>query len=555
MTLSTANNNPVLEYADAIASGKIRTSKKVATVYARLADEIRNPRAPYIFDELRATKPIRFIETFCKHSKGEWAGRPVKLELFQKAYIAALFGFIDERTGYRRYTESFFMVARKNGKSTMLAGIALYLLVADREPGAELYTVATKKDQAKLIFDEVLHMVQQSPDLRKILKKRKSDLYFADAMAKMQALGKNSDTLDGLNAHGVIIDELHGVKDRNLYEVMKQSQSARRQPLLIMITTAGTVRECIFDDIYSYAENVLNGTYTDERFLPVIYELDKRNEYKNERNWVKANPGLGSIKKLDDLRAKVERAQQSAADLNGVLVKDFNMRGTRATAWLTFDDIYNPATFNITDVRGCYAIGGADLSITTDLTAATLLMYDPAADQYLVKQMYWIPEANVEERVKRDKIPYDLWHDQGLIRFCKGNTINYSDVTAWFLEMVQVYEITPAWIYYDNYSARYWVEEMTAHGFRMERCIQGAKTLSLPMQQMGADLQAKKINYNDHPILKWCLTNTGVETDRNGNIVPRKNQAAKQRIDGAASLLDAYVGLHEHYHEFLNLYT
>ena len=178
-------SNYVLEYADAIASGKIRTSKKVATVYAQLADEIRNPRAPYIFDNKRATKPIRFVEQFCRHSKGEWAGRPVNLELFQKAYISALFGFIDERTGYRRYTESLFMVARKNGKSTMLAGIALYLLVADREPGAELYTVATKKDQAKLIFDEVLHMVQQSPDLYKILKKRKSDLYFADAMAKM----------------------------------------------------------------------------------------------------------------------------------------------------------------------------------------------------------------------------------------------------------------------------------------------------------------------------------------------------------------------------------
>lgn len=553
MTSSTGSNY-VLEYADAIASGRILTSKKVATVYAKLADEIRNPRPPYYFDELRASKPIRFIEQFCKHSKGEWAGKPVKLELFQKAYIAALFGFIDERTGYRRFTESFFMVARKNGKSTMLAGIALYLLVADREPGAELYTVATKKDQAKLIFDEVLHMVQQSPELRKILKKRKSDLYFADAMAKMQALGKNSDTLDGLNAHGVIIDELHGVKDRNLYEVMKQSQSARRQPLLIMITTAGTVRECIFDDIYSYAENVLNGTYKDERFLPVIYELDKRSEYKSAKNWVKANPGLGSIKKLDDLRAKVERAKQNAADLNGVLVKDFNVRGTRSTAWLSFDDINNESTFDITALRGCYAIGGADLSITTDLTAATLLMYDPTKEEYLVKQMYWIPEDNVEERVKRDKIPYDLWHDLGLIRFCRGNTINYSDVTAWFLEMVNVYGITPAWIYYDSYSARYWVEEMESHGFRMERCIQGAKTLSLPMQKMGADLQAKRINYNNNPILKWCLTNTGIQTDRNGNIVPVKNQAAKQRIDGTASLLDAYVGLQDHYHEFINLY-
>lgn len=523
-------------------------------MYAKLADEIRNPRAPYYFDVKKATKPIRFIETFCKHSKGEWAGKPVTLELFQKAYISALFGFIDERTGYRRYTESFFMVARKNGKSTMLAGIALYLLIADQEPGAELYTVATKKDQAALIFSEVLHMVQQSPYLREHLQKRKSDLYFPAAMALMKPLGKNSDTLDGLNAHGVIIDELHGVKDRNLYEVMKQSQSARRQPLLIMITTAGTVRECIFDDIYSYAENVLNGTYTDERFLPVVYELDKRSEYKHEKNWVKANPGLGTIKKLDDLRAKVARAQQSAADLNGVLVKDFNLRGTRSTAWLSFDDIYNPATFNITDLRGAYAIGGADLSITTDLTAATLLMYDPEAEKYLVKQMYWIPEDNVEERIQRDKIPYDLWHEQGLIRFCRGNTINYSDVTAWFLEMVHVHGITPAWIYYDSYSARYWVEEMESKGFRMVRCIQGAKTLSLPMQRMGADLQAKKIIYNDNPILKWCLTNTGVQTDRNGNIVPVKSQSAKQRIDGAASLLDAYVGLCEHYNEFINLY-
>ena len=551
---SSLENNYILEYADAIASGKIRTSKKAATVYAKLADEIRNPRGPYVFDVKKATKPIRFIERFCKHSKGEWAGRPVKLELFQKAYISALFGFIDKRTGYRRYTESFFMVARKNGKSTMLAGIALYLLISDQEPGAELYTVATKKDQAKLIFDEVLHMVQQSPELRRVLKKRKSDLYFADAMAKMQALGKNSDTLDGLNAHGVIMDELHGVKDRNLYEVMKQSQSARRQPLLIMITTAGTVRECIFDDIYNYAENIINGTYTDERFLPIIYELDNRNEWKNERNWLKANPGLGSIKKLDDLRAKVERAKQNPVDLNGVLIKDFNLRGTRSTAWLTFDDINNPETFNIEDLRGCYAIGGADLSITTDLTAATLLMYNPENDGFFVKQMYWIPQDNVEERVQRDKIPYDKWHDAGLIRFCRGNTINYSDVTAWFLEMVQIYGITPAWIYYDSYSARYWVEEMESHGFRMERCIQGAKTLSLPMQKMGADLQAKRINYNNNPILKWCLTNTGVQTDRNGNIVPVKAQAAKLRIDGTASLLDAYVGLHDHYHEFINLY-
>ena len=400
MTLLEENRNYILEYLEEIRSGRAIVSKKVRTIYERLAQEIESPKAPYVFDVKRATKPIRFIERFCKHSKGEWAGRPVKLELFQKAYISALFGFIDENTGYRRYTESFFMVARKNGKSTMLAGIALYLLVADQEPGAELYTVATKKDQAKIIFDEVQNMVNQSPQLKAILKKRKSDLYFPDGMAKMQALGKNSDTLDGLNAHGVIMDELHGVKDRNLYEVMKQSQSARRQPLLIMITTAGTVRECIFDDIYSYAENVLNGTFTDPHFLPIIYELDNVKEWKSAKNWAKANPGLGTIKKLSDLQAKVEKAKQSPVDLNGILVKDFNVRGTKSTAWLSFDDINNEATFDITAFKGKYAIGGADLSITTDLTAATILLYDPESETYLVKQMYLSPLCDKDKKRK-----------------------------------------------------------------------------------------------------------------------------------------------------------
>lgn len=555
MTLSEENRNYILEYWEEIEAGRVVVSKKVYKVYKQLVTDIKTPVQPYIFDVKRATKPIRFIERYCKHSKGEWAGQPVKLELFQKAYISALFGFIDANTGYRKYTESFFMVARKNGKSTMLAGIALYLLVADQEPGAELYTVATKKDQAKIIFDEVQNMVQQSPELNAILRKRKSDLYFAAGMAKMQALGRNSDTMDGLNAHGVIMDELHGVKDRNLYEVMKQSQSARRQPLLIMITTAGTVRECIFDDIYSYAENIINGSYKDDHFLAIIYELDSRKEWKQPKAWAKANPGLGTIKKLADLKAKVEKAKQSPVDLNGVLVKDFNIRGTKATAWLSFDDINNEATYNLDDYRGCFCIGGADLSITTDLTAATALLYNPVNEEFVVTQMYWIPEANVEERIKTDKIPYDKWRDAGLVRYCKGNTINYSDVTAWFMELVKEKGITPAWIYYDSYSARYWVEEMTSKGFRMVRAIQGAKTLSLPMQKLGADLQAKRVNYNNNPVLKWCLTNTGVETDRNGNIVPVKNQAAKMRIDGTASLLDAYVGLNEHYTEFINLYV
>ena len=393
----------------------------------------------------------------------------------------------------------------------MLSGIAAYMLVADGEPGAEIYSCATKKDQAKLVFDETLNMIKQSPYLSKHIKKRKIDLY----------------------------------------EVMKQSQSARRQPLLIMITTAGTIRECIFDDMYEYACNIVDGTFEDNTFLPILYELDKKSEWTDPEAWQKSNPALGTIKKIDDLKQKVEKAKNNPKDLSGVLTKDFNVRDTLSNAWLTFDDLNNTETFNIEDFKNCYAIGGADLSITTDLTCATLLFMNKDTQKRYIHQMYWLPSDNFEQRVKLEKIPYDIWLKRGLIRLCNGNSINYGDVTQWFIEMLNNYGIAPLWVYYDSYSAKYWVEEMEQNGFKMVRCIQGAKTLSLPMQQLGADLKSKKINYNNNPILKWCLTNTGVQEDRNGNIVPIKNQAAKQRIDGLASMLDSYVGLYEHYEEFI----
>ena len=243
-------------------------------------------------------------------------------------------------------------------------------------------------------------------------------------------------------------------------------------------------------------------------------------------------------------------SSQGTGVLNGITWGDTNAL-TLSTAWLSYEDIDNAETFDLARFKNKFAIGGADLSKTLDLTCATLLMIDKDTGKRCVTQMYWIPEETLERRVAEEKIPYDKWRDRGLLRTCAGNTINYKDVTAWFLEMAAEYKIVPAWVYYDAWSARYWVEEMKASGFNMIPCIQGAKTLSLPMQNMGADLQAKRIVYNNHPILKWCLTNTGVKTDVNGNIVPVKNQAAKQRIDGMASLLDAYVGLTEKYEEYI----
>jgi phage terminase large subunit-like protein len=317
--------NYIEQYLDAIQAGKCIVSKRCRRQYEKLVKDIKEPSGGYVFDRKRAEKPIEFIERFCKHSKGEWAGQPLRLELFQKAFISALFGFVDKKTGYRKYRETLLYVARKNGKSVLLSGIALYMLIADNEPGAEVYSVASKKDQAKIIFNETYNMVRQSPDLLQVISKRKSDLYFNLTFSKFQPLGKNSDTLDGLNSSLVIIDELHSIKDRNLYEVMKQSQSARRQPLLVMITTAGTIRECIFDDMYKYACGVCDGTIEDPHFLPILYELDNKEEWLDPMKWEKANPGLNHIKKLDDLISKVARAKQSPRDLTGVLVKDFNV--------------------------------------------------------------------------------------------------------------------------------------------------------------------------------------------------------------------------------------
>lgn len=542
--------NYIIEYWQEIEKGNIVVSKRIYKQYQKLVQDI-DRHDKYVYDSAKALRPIKFIESFCKHSKGELAGKPLILDLFQKAYISALFGFIDKDTGHRRYTESFFFVGRKNGKSTMLSAIALYMLMADGESGAEVYSVASKRDQANILFDQAHEMIKQSPDLNKNIRKRKSDLYFPHNFSKMQSLGKNSNSLDGLNAHLVVIDELHSIQDRNLYEVMKQSQSARTQPLLIMITTAGTHRGTIFDDIYEYACNVVDGNFQDDNFLPIMYELDNKGEFKMPDRWQKSNPALGVSKRIEDLERKVARAKNNPSDLTGILTKDFNIREITGSAWLTFEDINNEATFDIKDFAGTYAIGGADLSITTDLSCATLLFIDPETEQRYVHQMYWLPHDNLQKRVQEDKIPYDKWHEQGYLRLCSGNTIDYSDITDWFLEMLNEYDITPLWIYYDNYSARYWVDEMEAYGFKMVRTHQGARTLSLPMQNMGADLQKKKINYNNHPILKWCLTNTGIETDRNGNIVPIKNQSPKRRIDGTASLLDAYVGLFDNFEQFL----
>ncbi|KAB2396791.1 terminase large subunit [Bacillus cereus] len=552
--------NPIIEYYSLIESGKEIVSEKVRRIYKKLVSDIDDKESIYEYDSKKANHAIEFIENFCKHSKGKWGGKPIVLEVWQKAFIAAAFGFVHGIDGTRKYREVLLVVARKNGKSTVGSGIGLYLQIADGEPGSEVYAVATKKDQAKLVWLESKRMVKKSPALLKRIKPLVSEMVSEWNDSTFKPLGSDSETLDGLNVHGAMMDEIHAWKDKNLYDVIVDGTSSREQPMIFMITTAGTVRESVYDMKYEEAEMLLNGLddpdgYKDDRFLPIIYELDKREEWTDPSKWQKANPGLGTIKKIDQLETKVNKAKANSLLVKNLLTKDFNIRETSTEAWLTFEQLNNSDTFDIEKLKPSYGIGGCDLSSTTDLTAAKVIFMVPEDPHIYVKQMYWLPEDLLEQRSKEDKIPYNLWHEQGILRTTPGNSVHYKFVTKWFLEIRDECGIYLPWIGYDRWSAKYWVEEMEGY-FGKESMIpiaQGKQTLSSPMRLLGADLESKLVNYNNNAIDKWCLSNTAIAIDNNLNIQPNKTKNQRRRIDGTAALLNAYVVLQEKRNDYLNM--
>ena len=552
----------IREYYRQIEAGETVVSDKVRRVYKDLVRQLDHDdgSSEWTFDERRAQHPITFIEKYCKHSKGKLGGRPFLLELWQKALISALFGFVSRDDGTRKYRELILMVARKNGKSALGSAIALYMLMADGENGPEVVSAATKRDQAKIIWLESKRMVRKSPVLSRRCRCLVGEIDCDANDGVFKPLSSESGTLDGLNVHCSLIDELHAIEDTNLYDVIVDGMSAREQPLSIIVTTAGTVRESIFDRKYEEAELIIKGYddpagYKDDRVLPIIYELDARSEWTDERCWAKANPGLGTIKEFRALTEKVERAKKNPRLVKNLVTKDFNVRETTSEAWLTFEQLDNTATFDAAALAPRYGIGGVDLSSTTDLTCATMLFMVPNDAHIYVMQMYWIPEDLLERREAEDRVPYSLWREQGLLRTCPGNQIDYRQVVDWYREVQDEHGIYLAAFGYDAWSAVYFIKEMETNfgSYGMEKVIQGKYTLSAPMKALGADLEAKIINYNNNPILKWCLSNTSIDVDKNDNIQPSKGRSETRRIDGMASLLDAYVAFCRHREEYLNL--
>lgn len=557
--------SPILEYYERIKSGDEVVSRKIARVYRKLAEDLSGSVGAdgtvYHYSHSRANHILEFAENYCRHSKGKLGGQLVVLELWEKAMLAAMFGFIDDE-GRRRYREIILIVAKKNGKSLIGSIVGLYLQVGDGEPGAEVYAVATKKDQAKIIWGEAKRMVNKSPELRRIIKPLVGEMDCAANESVFKPLASDTDTLDGLNVHGALMDEVHQWRDGvALYDIIADGTTAREQPMVLITSTAGVVREDIYDNKYEYAEKVILGYddpdagIVDDHFLPFIYELDSREEWEKEECWKKANPGLGTIKNIRQLRDKVARAKQEPSLQRNLLCKEFNIRETAGGSWLSFDDLNNETLFDVRELKPRYGVGGADLSSTDDLTAACVIFMLPGSSDIYVIPMFWIPENSVERHIRTDKIRYDIWIEKGWVRTCPGNKINPDVVWEWFVEIQEEYDIYLNIVGYDSWSAEMWASKMkqTFGEKTMRPVIQGKKTLSNPMKMLAKDFEAHRIIYNNNGLLKWCIANTSVDEDKNGNIQPIKSRTPTRRIDGLAALLDAYTVLQDNLDDYLSV--
>jgi phage terminase large subunit-like protein len=549
--------NYIEEYYKEIVENKIIVCNKVRRTYKHLMDNINNPQGAFLFDETKANRAIKFIETFCKLTKG--VNKPFVLETWQKAFVSAIFGFVNN-TGKRQYREAILIVGRKNGKTTLAAAIALYMLIADAEPSAEIYSVATTKDQSKIVWKEAKNMIHKSRELKAYCKCHVADIQCYIENGEFKHLASDSNSLDGLNTSFCIMDEMAAWKDPALYDIMNDSMSARQQPLTLITTTAGFIRKGIYDTKYKQAEDIINGydgigDYVDETFLPLIYEIDDKNEWRDTSCWQKSNPGLGTIRSLQELTRDVNTAKAGHKDVKDILTKFFNVPETSSEAYLDWQDIKNEEHFDPLELKPRYGIGGFDLSRTTDLTSAAILFRVPNDPKIYVLTKSWMPEDVLERREQEDKVPYRIWIEKDYLRLCSGKMIDYHMISDWFAEIREKYDIYMYKIGYDNYGATYLTQEMTeTYGeSTMVEVRQGAKTLSIPLQNLKAELKSKNVIYNNDPILAWSLANLKVKRDSNANIQPDKDRHDKVRDDAAMALLDAFTVYLNSMEDYLNI--
>lgn len=542
-------DNWIFKYHEAIKKKEV-----IVGVWVRLSFEILTTgllNGEWEFNEKKANKAIKFIENFCHHSEGR--SDLLHLELWQKAIVSAIFGVMDKTTGYRQFREVFIIVARKNGKTLFAAAIAAYMTYIDGEYGAKVYFLAPKLDQADLVYDAFYQIVQSDDELDSITKKRRSDIYIKAFNTSVKKIAFNSKKSDGFNPQLVVNDEMEawpGDQGLKQYEVMTSALGARKQPLIISIATAGYVNDGIFDELFKRATAFLKGNSREKRLLPFIYMIDDIEKWDSIEELKKSNPNLGVSVSAEYYLEQIEIARNSISKKVEFMTKFCNIKQNSAVAWLDYWDVmkcvHEEKPLSLEDFKGCYCVGGIDLSRTTDLTAASIVINRDGINHIFTR--FYMPQKRYEVAINEDNTPYNIYRDRGFLFISGENQVDYKDVYNWFIELVKVYKIKPLKIGYDRYSANYLVEDLKAAGFHTDDVYQGTN-LTPVLHEFEGNLKDGLFDFGDNSMLAAHFLNVAVDINLNDSRMKPVKIEKRMRIDGAMSVFDALTMVSKYHNE------
>lgn len=531
-------NNYIYEYYQQIKDGRITVGKWILLLYEMIVHNLESK--VYFFDQKEADRAIKFIERYIHHSEGPLAPQALRLELWQKALLSALFGIVDEH-GVRYYRELFLQVARKNGKTLIASAIAGKCAYFDNEYGARVYFAAPKLEQSNLGFNAFYQSVKLEPKLDSRSKKRRTDIYIAETNSTVKPLAFSAGKSDGLNISCGICDEVASwaaAPGLKYYEVLKSSQGARKQPLLVSISTAGFVNDGIYDELMSRSTRVLLGDSGEKRLLPVLYMVDDPEKWNDINELRKSNPNIGVSVSVDYLLEEIAVAEGSLSRKTEFLTKICNIKQNASTAWLTSKAI-EAACGDPIDLRqfeNCYCVGGIDLSMAVDLTSACVVIEKDGVEH--VFSHFWLPAEKLGDAIARDGIPYNIYMERGFLSLSGDNYIDYHDVFKWFVDLIEKYKIFPLKIGYDRYTAKYLVDELREYGFHMDDVFQGFN-LSPVLIEVEGLINDKKINIGDNALFKVHLYNSAVKAESESMRLKLVKMSPKDHIDGVAAFVDA----------------
>ena len=514
----------------------IRGGKWIKLLYEKITAGLRD--GLFYFDDRKANKAIRFIENFCHHCEGR--NDLITLELWQKALICLIFGIVDEN-GLRTFREVVVVMGRKNGKSILASAIIAYTAYLDGEYGAKIYCLAPKLEQAEIVYENFYKMVTQESELDDLADRRRSDIYLKATNTSIKKLAFNAKKSDGFNPQLTVCDEIaswpaeQGLKQ---YEVMKSALGARKQPLILSISTSGYVNDGIFDELMMRATAWLLGNSSERRLLPILYMIDDVKKWDDIEELKKANPNMGVSVYPDFFIEEIAIARNSLSKKAEFLTKYCNIKQSSTQAWLPYDvvDAVTGECYNLEDFRSSYCVGGIDLSQTTDLTACCVVIERDGRLYVLAK--FFMPENKIDELQEREGVPYRLYVQAGLIQPSGENYVQYQDCFEWFRMLVEEYEILPLWVGYDRYSAQYLVQQMAQYGFHMDDVYQG-ENLTPVLNEADGLLRDKTLQLGDNNLLKAHFLNVGVKQNMETRKIRPVKIDPRTHIDGFVAVIDA----------------